>query len=341
LKEILMQVQQNRRDFLASASLAAAAGVLGGRAPLANEGPPETTTVLIGGEPGICIAPQYLAEELLRAEGFTEVRYPQTGRGGFSLTEMVARGEADFAIVFVLNSIIEIEAGKPLTLLAGIHSGCFELFAHDGIASIKDLKGRSVVVSAIPGGTHYFVSAMASYVGLDPVKDIDWIASSSPKPIQLFADGKADAFLAFPPAPQELRARRIGRVILNTGLDRPWSQYFCCVLAGNADFVRKHPLATKRATRAILKAADLCLADPKGAAQQLVDSGLTERYDYALSTLEDVPYGTWRNYDPEDAVRFFALRLHETGFIKSTPRTIIENGTDWRFLNEIKRELKA
>jgi hypothetical protein len=192
-----------------------------------------------------------------------------------------------------------------------------------------------------PGETHYFVSAMASYVGLDPAKDIDWITSSSPKPIQLFADGQADAFLAFPPAPQELRARKIGRVILNTGLDRPWSQYFCCVLVGNADFVRDHPVATKRATRAILKAADLCLAEPKRAAQQLVDRGLTERYDYARSTLEDVPYGTWREYDPEDAVRFFALRLHEAGFIEATPHKIIAEGTDWRFLNEIKRELKA
>ena len=335
-----MRIIQSRRDFLASASVAAAAGMLGGRAPLSNEAPPETTTVLIGGEPGICIAPQYLADELLRAEGFTEIRYPQTA-GGMSLVKMVGSGEANFAIVFVLSSIIEIEAGSPLTLLAGIHSGCFELFAHDGIASVKDLKGRSVVVSAIPGGAHYFVSAMASYVGLDPSKDIDWITSSSPKPIQLFADGKADAFLAFPPAPQELRARKITRVILNTGLDRPWSQYFCCVLVGNADFVRDHPVATKRATRAILKAADLCLAEPKRAAQQLVDRELTERYDYALSTLEDVPYGTWREYDPEDAVRFFALRLHETGFIKSTPSEIIAEGTDWRFLNELKRELKA
>jgi NitT/TauT family transport system substrate-binding protein len=182
---------------------------------------------------------------------------------------------------------------------------------------------------------------MASYVGLDPVQDINWVTSPSVPPIQLFADGKADAFLAFPPAPQELHARKIGRVILNTGMDRPWSQYFCCMLAGNTDFIREHPVATKRVLRAILRANDLCVAAPKRVAQQLVDHGLTERYDYALQTLTTLPYGTWRDYDPEDTVRFFALRLHETGFIKSTPRTIIEKGTDWRFLNELKRELKA
>jgi NitT/TauT family transport system substrate-binding protein len=44
---------------------------------------------------------------------------------------------------------------------------------------------------------------------------------------------------------------------------------------------------------------------------------------------------------PEDTVRFYALRLQEVGLIKSTPQKIIAEGTDWRFLEEIKRELKA
>jgi NitT/TauT family transport system substrate-binding protein len=49
----------------------------------------------------------------------------------------------------------------------------------------------------------------------------------------------------------------------------------------------------------------------------------------------------WREYDPEDALRFYALRLHQVGMIKSTPERIIAAGTDWRFLDELKRELKA
>ena len=85
---------------------------------------------------------------------------------------------------------------------------------------------------------------MAAYVGLDPVKDINWIASPSDEPMELFVDGKIDAFLGFPPKPQELRARGIGRVIVNSAVDRPWSQYFCCLLAGNADFIRNHPFAS-------------------------------------------------------------------------------------------------
>jgi NitT/TauT family transport system substrate-binding protein len=73
----------------------------------------------------------------------------------------------------------------------------------------------------------------------------------------------------------------------------------------------------------------------------LVDGGFTERYDYALQTLSGLPYDKWREYDAEDTIRFYALRLHETGFIKASPQKIIADGTDWRFLNELKRELKA
>jgi NitT/TauT family transport system substrate-binding protein len=110
---------------------------------------------------------------------------------------------------------------------------------------------------------------------------------------------------------------------------------------GNREFVQRHPVATKRYLRAVLKAADVCAADPAGAARKLVDAGFTNQYDYARQTFTEVPYGVWREYDPEDTLRFYALRLREVDMIKSTPQEIIAKGTDWRFLNEIKRELKA
>ena len=57
--------------------------------------------------------------------------------------------------------------------------------------------------------------------------------------------------------------------------------------------------------------------------------------------LTELSYDQWREFDSEDAMRFFALRLREVDMIKSNPQEIIANGTDWRFLNELKRELKA
>jgi NitT/TauT family transport system substrate-binding protein len=145
--------------------------------------------------------------------------------------------------------------------------------------------------------------------------------------------------LTFPPIPQELRAKKIGHVIVNSSVDRPWSQYFCCIVTGHREFVRKHPVATKRALRALLKAVDFCVAAPERAARIVADRGYP--YDYSLQTMREIPYAKWRDYDPEDAVRFYALRLREAGMIKSTPNRIIAQATDWRFFNELKRELKS
>jgi NitT/TauT family transport system substrate-binding protein len=334
-----MQMTQSRRHFLASASLAAAAGVLGTRRSHADEGPPETTTVRLSKIPGICIAPQYVVEELLRAEGFTEIRYVAAEAGRHA--ERMARGELDFSLNFAAPLVLSIDAGDPVTVLSGVHSGCFELFANERIPSLLDLKGKSVGVQGLGSIPHTFLAVMATYVGLDPVNDINWVTSPSVRPKELFADGKIDAFLGFPPEPQELRARNIGHVILNSAVDRPWSQYFCCLLSGSADFVREHPIATKRVVRAILKASDLCVTEPERVARMLVDGGFTQRYDYALQALSEVPYDRWREYDPEDTMRFYALRLHEAGMITSNPNRILAEGTDWRFLNELKRELKA
>jgi NitT/TauT family transport system substrate-binding protein len=130
-------------------------------------------------------------------------------------------------------------------------------------------------------------------------------------------------------------------VIVNTTTDKPWSQYFCCVLYGRKDFVRAYPVATKCFIRAILKATDLCHQSPERAARLMLEKGFAQSYDLALATLRDVRYDAWRTYDPEDRLRFNALRLRDVGMIKSTPQKLIAQGTDWRFLNELKKELKA
>ena len=177
--------------------------------------------------------------------------------------------------------------------------------------------------------------------GSTPKTDVNWVTDPKLKPIELFAARKIDAFLGFPPEPQDLRARKIGHPIVNTATDRPWSQYFCCLLGGNREFVRKYPVATKRVVRALLKASDFCASEPERAAQQVVDAGITSNYDYALAAMRELPYDKWREYDPEDTLRFYALRLHEVGLIKSSPQKIMAGATNWRFLDELKRELKA
>jgi len=331
-----------RRHFLSGAAGAVGAGMLGLLPPRAEaEPPPETTTLRISHSPSLCAAPQFVAEDLLRGEGFSSITYVRSADASLAQWRDLASGEIHFGTAFSGPLLVRLDAQDPIVLLAGIHVGCFELFGTDRIRAVRDLKGKTVAVWALQSVGHVFVSAMAAHVGLDPQKDIAWAVHSPEEGKRLLAEGKVDAYMAFPPDPQELRANGIGHVVVNSAMDKPWSQYFCCTMVGNREFVRKHPVATKRVLRAFLKATDLCASEPERVARLLVDRGYVKRYDYALQTLRDVPWTRSRDYDPEDTVRFYALRLHEAGMIKSSPQKIIAQGTDWRFLNELKKELKG
>jgi NitT/TauT family transport system substrate-binding protein len=224
-----------------------------------------------------------------------------------------------------------------------------ELLGHvaaAGAAAVVGGRLRAAAAEPPPETTrlrvHHSLSlCLAPHVGLDPRKDIAWSTHPSEESMQLLARGEIDAFMGFPPEPQRLRAKQIGHVVVNSAVDRPWAQYFCCMTIANREFVRKNPVAAKRALRAILKATDLCALEPDRAARTLVDRNITPSYDDAIQTMKDVVYTKWREYQPEDTLRFYALRLHEAGMIKTSPQKIIAQGTDWRFLNDLKKELKA
>ena len=330
-----------RRDALLRLSAAAGAGLLGlGARTAAAEPPPETDTIRFRYVPAICTAPQYVAEELLRAEGFKNVQYVKAELGRL---EKVAAGEADVGINFSGPILLQLDADDPIRVLAGVHPGCFELFATGDIRSVADLKGKKVGVWALNSAAHTFLSSMATYVGLDPQNDINWIIHPRADAAQLLDEGKIQAYMAFAPQPQEFRAQGVrARVIVNSGVDRPWSQYFCCMLVANRDFVSKHPVATKRALRAILKSIDVCAQEPERVARTMLEKGVARSYEATVQAYREIPYlNAWREYDPEDTLRFYALRLHEARMVTLSPQKLIARGTDWRFLDQIKRELKV
>ena len=331
----------SRREFLGEVSLSGIAGLLGVRpAHAATEPLLETTRIRLFKSPAICLAPQYVAEELLRAEGFTDVQYLQFPEGASGVSERLSSGAIDMTQWYVTTFLGAIDKGAAIQILSGVHAGCLEVFGADHIRTIRDLKGKTIAVPFGSGST-WFMMAILSYIGLDSRKDARFVEHPAEESVRLLADGKIDAFMAVPPFGQQLRAQKIGHVLLNTTTDRPYSQYFCCMLAANKEFARQHPVATKRAVRAILKADQICALEPERVARAVVDGGYVKSYDYALQTLKEVPYGRWREYDPLDTVRFYALRLHEAGVINSNPTKIIAQGTDWRFLNELKKELKV
>ena len=190
----------------------------------------------------------------------------------------VLAGVVDITFSFIPTDIQRIDAGAPLVVLGGSHIGCVELVAAKHIRSTRDLKGRSV---GIDTDTQVFISMFAAYVGLDPHRDINWVNVPYRDHVRMLSEGKIDAFMSGPPLSLELRRKDIGHVLVDITKDKPWSNYFCCLIATTRNFVNKYPVATKRALRAIIKGADVCATEPKRVAKLMAARGLAS-YDDTL-----------------------------------------------------------
>ena len=331
----------SRREFVRDLAVAGAASALGmSHNVLAAEPPPETTRIRVVRDPSICLAPLYVAEELLGHEGFREISYVALD-GKLSNAGMLGAGKADFGMDAAPTLIMSLDAGESIVVLAGVHVGCYELFATPRIRAVRELKGATIAIAQERDDRHAFVASMLTQVGLNPRTDVKWVTHPAETAIQLLADGRIDALLGFPPEPQELRAKKIGHLLLSTLTDRPWSQYLCCLAIASREYARRYPVSTKRALRAILKANAICAAEPERVSRLMVEKGHVAKSPYAHQSLQEIPYARWREFDAADTLRFYALRLREGGMIRNSPDKILTQGTDWRFLNELKKELKT
>src|SRR5208282_2686238 len=119
-----MAWKQTRRGFLGGIAAAGGASLIRTRWAEAAEGPLETTTVRLQ-TPALCVSPLYIADELLRAEGFTDIRYTAPPD---SQTILPTHGDVDFSSAYASDAVRAIDAGEPLMLLAGVMVGCLELF---------------------------------------------------------------------------------------------------------------------------------------------------------------------------------------------------------------------
>ncbi len=81
--------------------------------------------------------------------------------------------------------------------------------------------------------------------------------------------------------------------------------------------------------------------DPAMAAQMLVDWKLKKAVDqkFLAQAFREIPYDKWRDYSPEDTIRFWALRLKELGIVKYSPQEIIDRNTDWSHVSSLKKEM--
>jgi len=335
---------------LAGSGLIAACMPPGGPTGIPSSGatlpPPETTTVRFV-SPAACDPPTAIAKGFLLEEGFTDIQYV---RVPVTTTEWLTANKADFHSGYANFIVANVDAGLPILALAGIHPGCFELFARPDIASIRDLRGRTIAVTAKNQSDQFygFFAILLAYVGIAPTEvnfveippDVNALRDA-------FVDGRSEAFLAPAASGPALRRnpKNPGKVILDTTMDKPWSQYYCCQLVANRDWARRYPIATKRVTRAVLRAADTVTRDRAGAAHEYVARGFFSATPAATDeqivneVIRDLSYD-WRELDPEETLRFFALRLGDAKLIKMTSQQIIAQGSDFAHMRQLRSELK-
>lgn len=344
-----------RRSLAIGASLTGATlfaacdrGPASGTTSSASLPPPETTTIRIA-SPFACDAPLWLAKDFLREEGFTDVQWVNTpGTAGWITSRVADVGPGHPEAI-----VAGIDAGLPIVTLAGIHTGCQELWAAPGIASVRDLRGKRVAVFKKDRSDQFFLffSTLCAYDGIDPFANVSFfeVGGDYRGLMTAYLDGRSDAFLAAADGAAVLKRepRNPGTKILDQTTDKPWSQYLCCFLIANRDWARQNPVATKRFTRAVLRAADATAQDRMGAARAGVGASIRNLLAQRNAPDEDILIDTtamvsydWREYDPEETLRFFALRLAEVKLIKSTAQQIVAQGSDVAFMRQMRTELK-
>ena len=228
----------------------------------------------------------------------------------------------------------------PITALGGLHSGCFELFAHEPIRTISDLKGKKVGIQTRLGPTCSRDHGGARRAR--PAEDIDWV--DEPPTGELHGAvrrGKVDAFLGFPArAAGAARPQHRPRDPQH-GHGQAMVAVFLLHAYGNSG-LRPRSSGRHQARPARHPQGRRLLRRPSRSGPRDVWSMAGSRSVRLRAPDADrASIPAWREFDPEDTLRFYALRLHEAGMIKSSPNALLAEGTDWRFLNELKRELKA
>lgn len=332
----------------------AACAPKGASAPAAAALPsPETKNLRISW--ALCDAPYWMAGDFLREEGFIVDTF-----GKHLITDLgvqpLIQGDVNISIQLANAFVGHVDAGQPLVALGGLHPGCAQVWARPGISSISDLRGKTVAVQTktfsynnktSPNAIFGFLSTLLAHVGIAPGAVNFVEIGPDLSPLDAFLAGKSDAYLAQAEQATLLQAnpKNPGKLILDTTMDKPWSQVYCCLVTANRDWAKANPVAAKRATRAILRSADALTKDRHAAASAAIATGafkaspeITEQV--VSDTIKDMSY-EWRAYDPEDTVRFYALQMSDAKLITKTPQEIIAAGTDFAYFRQLRTELKA
>ncbi len=321
--------------FLAAWTSARTSQLAPSPTPLA---PPETSTMRITCAP--CDAPIMAAERYLRDEGFTTIEITDA-----STASVFASGRAEMGIMFPPSIANFLQEGPPrVVVLGGLHPGCAEIWAQQSIGSVKDLRGRTIVVrsKALSDLAYSYTAVVLKNAGVDP-KDVNFVVQADADLVKLYTEGKNDAVFVATTGAAALKANPAnkGHIIHSQVMDEPWSKLDCCMLVTTLGWYRANPIAAKRAVRAIFRSADALSADRADAVKLATDKGLfggANNFANVRTAANMVPVN-WRELDAEKSLRFYGALLAGVGLMKISVDEFAK-ALDLRILGELRTELK-
>lgn len=339
-----------RREFLGLGLGAVAAATVGevlascgsavtGMARSTPLPPPETKTIRLNFS--VCDAPLMVAEPYLREEGFTDIQLSDINP---QLTAL-ANGKSDVAVPFVATLAAAVDAGKPYIGIGQLHPGCVELWAPQSVASLTELRGRTVVVNSKTPNfiANIFIFLALKNAGVDP-SEVNFVVDPSADLTKLYLEGKSDLLFQWGMGAVAFHSNpaNTGHVVLDQAMDPAWSHEDCCVIATTSDWFTANPVAARRVLRAIYRAADSLPGDRLNAARMATDNGLFgggKNLALVRGAANMVPYG-WREYDLARSMRFHARLMDSVGLLNLTPDQAVARAVDARIAKNLATELK-
>ncbi len=284
-----------------------------------------------------------MCEPYLRDEGFTDVVYPAE-KGSHLFTT--------YSHFLVTGN----DAGLPHIAVAPLHTGCVELWVRPPVERFNDIRGRTVVIGrktytdesgiSAPDLFYGFWVSLLADVGMN-TGDVTFLETGNSNTVPAeFVGGKGDAIVVLAAQGPILKAnaKNPGRLLLDTTLDRPWSQRVCCMLAADPGWAKGNPAALRRATRAILRTLDELSRDTTAGGRIAMEKGIYKNNpaftEKVINEVNEHAHLDWREFDPEDTLRYYALRLAEGKLIRKTPQQVIADATDFAWFRQLQKELK-
>lgn len=275
----------SRRSVLKAAAATAVLDTVLPRPLFAAAAKPETTRAVLGFIALTDSAPLIIAKEkgFFAKHGMPDVEVVKQASWGTTRDNLVlgSQGSGIDGAHILTPMPYSISTGKvtqnnvpvPMYLLARLNldSQCISVAAEYAALKVgldaspfkvalekKKAAGQAVKAAmTFPGGTHdCWIRYWLAAGGIDPDKDIETIVVPPPQMVANMKVGTMDCFCVGEPWNEQLKNQKIGYTAINTG--ELWNKHPEKSFAMRADWVDKHPQATKALLMGVQEAQMWC-----------------------------------------------------------------------------------